>query len=122
MVELLILAGVVIVVMMIVGFVLKLVTLALLIGSWMAAGYLAGQLMRGESYGFVGDTALGFVGAIVGSLVLGIFGLGYLGHLWLIGHVIASTVGAVIILFFKSRRQEKKTHVRIGPNLDQVNA
>ena len=122
MVELLMLAGAVIVVMMVVGFVLKLVTLAILIGSWMAAGYLAGQLMRGESYGFVGDTALGFVGAIVGSIVLGIFGLGYLGHIWLIGHVIASMIGAVIILYFKGRHKEKKTHVKIGSNSDQVSA
>ena len=35
------------------------------------AGWLAGKIMRGSGYGFVGDIVLGIVGAIVGGWITG---------------------------------------------------
>ena len=98
MVELLVLAGAVILALMVIGFVFKVVGIVIMIGSWMAAGYLAARLVRGESYGPLQDTALGFVGAIVGGIVLGIVGLSQMGNMWLVGEVIAGVVGAVILI------------------------
>ena len=77
----------------------KIVGIAIVIATWMLAGHLAAKLVRGQDYGFVGNTALGFVGGVVGSLVLGLFGLGHMGNLWLIGGLVAGVVGAVILLY-----------------------
>jgi len=35
------------------------------------AGWLAGKIMRGSGYGFLGDIVLGIVGAIVGGWITG---------------------------------------------------
>ena len=61
-----------------------------------AAGWLAGQLMRGGGYGLVGDLVIGVIGAFIGGWLLsgiGIFAFG------LIGSLITATIGAVILLF-----------------------
>jgi uncharacterized membrane protein YeaQ/YmgE (transglycosylase-associated protein family) len=63
----------------------------LLIG--IAAGWLAGQIMKGGGYGLVGDLVLGVVGAIVGGHLLGgVFGGGLLGAL------LVATVGAMLLI------------------------
>lgn len=107
MVQLLVLGGAIIAGIIVISLVVKLVGLAIMIGTWMLAGHLAAKLVRGESYGLLGDTALGFAGGIIGSIVLSLVGLGSLGHAWLIGGVIAGVVGAVIIVYFLERRNDK---------------
>jgi uncharacterized membrane protein YeaQ/YmgE (transglycosylase-associated protein family) len=61
-----------------------------------AAGWLAGQLMRGGGYGLVGDLVIGVIGALIGGPLLGAFGI-YAGGL--IGSLVAATIGAVVLLF-----------------------
>ena len=107
MVQLLVLGGAIIAGIIVISLVVKLVGLAIMIGTWMLAGHLAAKLVRGESYGLLGDTALGFAGGIIGSIVLSLVGLGSLGHAWLIGGVIAGVVGAVIIVYFIERKNDK---------------
>ena len=42
----------------------------------MLAGWLAGAVMKGRGYGFVGDMVLGIVGALVGGFLAGtLFGI-----------------------------------------------
>jgi uncharacterized membrane protein YeaQ/YmgE (transglycosylase-associated protein family) len=36
------------------------------------AGWLAGKIMRGSGYGFLGDIVLGILGAIVGGWITGV--------------------------------------------------
>jgi uncharacterized membrane protein YeaQ/YmgE (transglycosylase-associated protein family) len=59
------------------------------------AGWLAGRIVEGYGFGFVGNLVIGIVGAIIGGLIfprLGIIPASTLGNL------IAATIGAVILL------------------------
>ncbi len=66
----------------------------LLIG--LAAGWLAGKLMEGRSFGLVGNLIVGVIGAILGGLVFRLVGLAATG---LLGSLICATAGAVLLLF-----------------------
>jgi uncharacterized membrane protein YeaQ/YmgE (transglycosylase-associated protein family) len=61
-----------------------------------AAGWLAGQLMKGGGYGLVGDLVIGVIGAYLGGWLLGGLGIFTYG---LIGSLISATIGAVLLLF-----------------------
>jgi uncharacterized membrane protein YeaQ/YmgE (transglycosylase-associated protein family) len=67
----------------------------LLIG--LAAGWLAGQLMRGGGFGLVGDIVVGVVGALLGGYLFSTFGVSTGGGL--LGSLIVATIGAVVLLF-----------------------
>jgi uncharacterized membrane protein YeaQ/YmgE (transglycosylase-associated protein family) len=58
-----------------------------------AAGFLAGQVIRGKGYGPVGDVLLGMAGFFVGSLLFG-----RLGQAGLCGAVLVSFVGALVLI------------------------
>jgi uncharacterized membrane protein YeaQ/YmgE (transglycosylase-associated protein family) len=66
----------------------------LLIG--LAAGWLAGRLVKRRSSGYVEDLVVGVIGALIGGFVFGQLGVGASG---LVGSLISATVGAVILLF-----------------------
>ena len=63
----------------------------LLIG--LAAGWLAGQIMKGRGFGLVGNLVVGVVGAIIGGLLPPLLGGG------LIGALLQALAGALILLF-----------------------
>ena len=65
----------------------------LLIG--LAAGWLAGQIMKGGSFGLVGNLVVGVIGAVLGGLLFGLLGLTATG-IW--GSLVTATVGAVVLL------------------------
>lgn len=66
----------------------------LLIG--LAAGWIAGKLMKGGGFGLVGDLVVGVVGAYLGGWVFGLLGLAAYG---LIGSLIMATIGAMLLLY-----------------------
>src|SRR5690606_35915802 len=66
---------------------------------WMLAGMFAGRLIRGRGYGPVGDVLLGIAGGIVGSLVLGLLGVGGIGNIPLVGGIIVGVIGAEILVW-----------------------
>lgn len=55
------------------------------------AGWLAGVLMEGRSFGLVGNIIIGIIGAIAGGLLFGLLGL--------IGSIATAIVGAALFLF-----------------------
>jgi uncharacterized membrane protein YeaQ/YmgE (transglycosylase-associated protein family) len=62
------------------------------------AGWLAGLVTRGRGYGCCGDIVLGWIGAIIGGIVIyGIFGFKGVGS-GFIGSVFVAFVGALILL------------------------
>lgn len=65
----------------------------LLIG--LAAGWLAGQIMKGGGYGLLGDLIVGVIGALLGGFVFGLLGISAGGML---GSLITATVGAIILI------------------------
>ena len=60
-----------------------------------AAGWLAGQLLRGGGYGLVGDLIVGVIGALLGGWLFGLAGIATFG---LIGQLVVATIGAIVLI------------------------
>lgn len=63
----------------------------------LAAGWLAGQLMKGSGFGVLGDIVVGVIGASLGGFIFDTLGIWPGGGL--IGSLIVATIGAVVLLF-----------------------
>ena len=66
----------------------------------LAAGWLAGQLTKGQGFGLVGDLIVGVIGALLGGFL---FGLAGLMPTSLLGSLITATVGAVLLVVILRR-------------------
>ena len=62
-----------------------------------AAGFLAGKIMKGGGFGLVINLLLGLAGAFIGGWLLGALGID-LGD-GIVGSLIAATIGAVLLIF-----------------------
>jgi uncharacterized membrane protein YeaQ/YmgE (transglycosylase-associated protein family) len=60
-----------------------------------AAGWLAGQVMKGGGSGLVGDLVVGVIGSIVGGMLFGLLGLTASG---LVGRLVTATVGSIALI------------------------
>jgi uncharacterized membrane protein YeaQ/YmgE (transglycosylase-associated protein family) len=60
-----------------------------------AAGFLAGQIMKGGGYGLVGDLIVGVIGALLGGFLFGLLGISAGGPL---GSLVTATVGAIVLI------------------------
>ena len=60
-----------------------------------AAGWLAGQVMKGGGYGLVGDLIVGVIGGLLGGFLFGLLGISAGG---LLGSLVTATVGAVVLI------------------------
>jgi uncharacterized membrane protein YeaQ/YmgE (transglycosylase-associated protein family) len=67
----------------------------LLIGA--AAGWLAGQVMKGGGFGLVGDIIVGIVGAFIAGELFPRLGFDLGGGI--LGAIIAAAIGACLLLF-----------------------
>ena len=63
----------------------------------LAAGWLAGQLMKGGGFGVLGDIVVGVIGALLGGFLFRTFGVSAGGGL--LGSLIVATIGAIVLLF-----------------------
>lgn len=61
-----------------------------------AAGWLAGKIMRGRGFGVLIDLLVGILGSVLGGFVFSLLGLYSSG---LIGHLVTATVGAMLLLY-----------------------
>ncbi len=68
--------------------------LYLLIG--LAAGWLAGRIMKGGGFGLVGDLIVGVVGAFLGGWLFDLLGISLGG---LLGSLVTALVGAIVLLY-----------------------
>jgi uncharacterized membrane protein YeaQ/YmgE (transglycosylase-associated protein family) len=64
----------------------------LLIG--LAAGWLAGQIMKGGGFGLVGDLIVGCIGAVLGGFLFSI----NIGGSQLLSSLVTATIGAILLL------------------------
>ena len=60
------------------------------------AGFLAGKIMSGKGFGHGVDLLLGIVGSFVGVKIFELLGIGSYG---LVGRLVMSLIGALLILF-----------------------
>jgi len=65
----------------------------------LAAGFLAGKVMKGHGFGLLGNLVVGVVGALLGGFLLGLLGIYTAG---LIGNLISAFIGAVVLLLLIS--------------------
>jgi len=61
-----------------------------------AAGWLAGQIMKGGGFGLLGDLVVGVIGALLGGFLFGLLEIETAG---LLGSLITATVGAIVLIF-----------------------
>ncbi len=66
----------------------------LLIG--IAAGWIAGKIMKGKGFGLLGNLIIGVIGALVGGFLFDIIGLEAYG---ILASLVMATAGAVVLLF-----------------------
>jgi uncharacterized membrane protein YeaQ/YmgE (transglycosylase-associated protein family) len=71
-------------------------TLLVMILVGLAAGWLAGKIVRGAGYGVVGDIVVGILGAFIGNWLLRQLGI----HLasGIVGAILTAALGAVVLL------------------------
>jgi uncharacterized membrane protein YeaQ/YmgE (transglycosylase-associated protein family) len=62
----------------------------------LAAGWLAGKIVRGTGFGIIGDIIVGIAGALIASLLFPRLGI-HLGS-GLVSEIIYSAIGAVVLL------------------------
>ena len=67
----------------------------LLIG--LAAGWLAGQVIKGGGYGVIGDIIIGVIGALLGGFLFNALGIS--AESGVLGSLIVATIGAIVLLF-----------------------
>ena len=60
-----------------------------------AAGWLAGQIMKGSGSGLVVDLIVGVIGAVLGGMLFGLLNISAGG---LIGNLVMATVGAMVFI------------------------
>jgi uncharacterized membrane protein YeaQ/YmgE (transglycosylase-associated protein family) len=70
-----------------------------------AAGFLAGQVMKGKGFGFLGNLIVGIGGAILGGWLFDVLNLHFAEGLK--GSLITAFVGAVVLLFIINLLQKK---------------
>ncbi len=63
----------------------------------LVAGWLAGLIVRGRGFGCLGDIVLGFVGAVVGLIILSLLPISFAGQLGLLGTIVVAFLGALIL-------------------------
>lgn len=62
----------------------------------LAAGFLAGLVVKGHGFGVIGNIIVGVIGALLGGFVFGLLGLSTTGKM---GELICAFVGAIVLLF-----------------------
>jgi uncharacterized membrane protein YeaQ/YmgE (transglycosylase-associated protein family) len=60
------------------------------------AGWLAGRIVEGYGFGFIGNLVIGIIGACIGGYILPRLGIIPASTL---GNLIAATIGAIVLLF-----------------------
>ena len=61
----------------------------------LAAGFLAGAVVKGHGFGLIGNLIVGVIGALVGGFVFGLLGITATN---ILGSLICAFVGAVVLL------------------------
>ncbi len=71
--------------------------LVILVLVGLVAGFLAGLVVKGGGFGFVGNVIIGIIGAFVGSYVFGALGISIAPGL--VGMIVTAAIGAILVLF-----------------------
>ena len=81
-----------------IGFLPMIINIALMLLAWGIAGYIAGRIIRGKSYGLIGNVAMGLLGGFVGSLIVWVLGLGAFFS-FPFANIVIGIFGAMLLVF-----------------------
>lgn len=70
------------------------------------AGWFAGQLMKTEPFGVIGNVVLGIVGGFVGRAMLWLIGFTTNG---IIANLIAAVLGAIVLIYVVGELRKRGT-------------
>lgn len=70
------------------------------------AGWLAGQLLKAEPFGVIGNVVLGIVGGFVGRAMLWLIGFSTHG---IIADLIAAVLGAIVLIYVVGELKKRGT-------------
>ncbi|MDH6310779.1 putative membrane protein YeaQ/YmgE (transglycosylase-associated protein family) [Dysgonomonas sp. PFB1-18] len=70
-----------------------------------AAGFIAGKIMKGSGFGLLLNLVVGLVGGLLGGWIFTLLGIGVNGT---VGTLVMSTVGAVALLWIISLFKKKE--------------
>jgi uncharacterized membrane protein YeaQ/YmgE (transglycosylase-associated protein family) len=62
----------------------------------LAAGFLAGVVVKGHGFGIVGNLVVGVIGGLLGGFLFSVLGLSATGK---VGQLVCAFVGAIVLLF-----------------------
>ena len=62
-----------------------------------AAGWIGGQIMKGKSFGLLGNIVVGVIGGLIGGYLFGLLGITTKDGL--AGSLITAAVGAIVLLW-----------------------
>jgi len=62
----------------------------------LAAGFLAGVVVKGHGFGIVGNLVVGVIGGLLGGFLFSVLGLSATGK---VGQLVCAFVGAVLLLY-----------------------
>lgn len=62
----------------------------------LAAGFLAGVVVKGHGFGIVGNLIVGVIGGLLGGFLFSVLGLSATGK---VGQLVCAFVGAVLLLY-----------------------
>jgi uncharacterized membrane protein YeaQ/YmgE (transglycosylase-associated protein family) len=72
----------------------------------LAAGFLAGAVVKGSGFGLLGNLIVGVIGAVLGGFIFGLLGIGATN---LLGALICAFVGSVVLLLLIGVVMRKRT-------------
>jgi uncharacterized membrane protein YeaQ/YmgE (transglycosylase-associated protein family) len=81
-----------------IGFLPMIINVVLLLLAWGLAGFIAGRIVRGRSYGLIGNIAMGLLGGFVGSLIVWVLGLGSFFS-FPFANIVIGVFGAMLLVF-----------------------
>ena len=71
----------------------------------MAAGFIAGKIMKGSGFGLILNLIVGIVGGLLGGWIFTLLGLDVNG---ILGNLVMSTIGAIVLLRIISLFKKKE--------------
>ncbi len=71
-------------------------SLIILVLVGLVAGFLAGLVVKGGGFGFLGNVIVGIIGAFVGNFIFGYLGIVFAPGI--IGTIITAAIGAILVL------------------------
>lgn len=70
----------------------------------LAAGWIVGKILKGQSFGLAGNLIIGMIGSVVGGVLFWVLGIAPKN---IIGSLVTAVIGALVFLFVASKLSKR---------------